>query len=280
MFLIFEARGGKLVRSAAFVIRLNVNPFTEKRKMQYRSLLCLFLLPVVMAAAARAQSESKNPVTLSELRSGLTVAERSDALIESANRELIAAVKKRGVDFVLMPEDEWSLKLLEASDELIAAVHGAIDPEEREFRLTVARQQRLYNSFALNYNGTDLASRQTALSAAREFVGLYATDTNVAEIVRFMQRNLPRLEQSVAMLQQREAAMERARAESTEREQRRQQDRAERDRRRQEASAAREAARNGATMPGLPNTPTDSNPPMPQPPNNIRRIYPPPVRRP
>ena len=249
--------------------------------MRYQSLLCLFLLPFVIAVTANAQSEPTNPVTLYELRNGLTVAERSEELIASVNRDLIAAVKRRGVDFVLTPEEEWSLKLLEASDELVAAVHGAIDPAEREFRLNVRRQQALYTAFATNYKGLDLASRQAALTAAREFVGLYAKDPNVAEIVTFMQRNLPRLEQSVAMLQQREAAIERARAQSVEREVLREQERAKRDRQRQEANAARNAARTDrSAVPAMPNTATEKDIRTPQPTDNVRRIYPPPVRRP
>jgi len=249
--------------------------------MQYRNLLCLFLLPLVIVVAAQAQSEPKNPVTLSELRRSLSAVETSEALIEPTNRELIAAVKARGVDFVLTPEEEWTLKLREASDELIAAIRGAIDPAEREFRLNVRRQQDLYTAFATNYKGLDLASRQAALTAAREFVGLYAKDPNVAEIVTFMQRNLPRLEQSVVMLQQREAAMERARAQSLERELSREQQRAERDRQRQEAAAARNAARTDrSAMPAMPGVATEKETRTPQPTDNIRRIYPPPVRRP
>ena len=249
--------------------------------MQYRNLLCLFLLPLVIVVAAQAQSEPKNPVTLSELRRSLSAVETSEALIEPTNRELIAAVKARGVDFVLTPEEEWTLRLREASDDLIAVIRGAIDPAEREFRLNVRRQQDLYTAFATNYNRPDLASRQTALTAAREFVGSYEMDANVAEIVTFMRRNLPRLEQSVTLLQQREAAMEQARAQSLERELSREQQRAERDRQRQEAAAARNAVRtDGSAMPAMPGAATEKENRTPQPTDNIRRIYPPPVRRP
>ena len=135
----------------------------------------------------------------------------------------------------------------DASDELLTAIRDAIDPKEREARINASRQERLYTEFATNYNANDLDSRQTAVRAAREFVGLYAEDPNVAEIVTFMQRNLPRLEQSVTVMAQRQEAMERARAMALERQQRREQERADRERRRQESAANKPNASNNRT---------------------------------
>jgi septum formation inhibitor MinC len=125
----------------------------------------------------------------------------------------------------------------DASDELLDAIRDAVDPAEREFRIKVDRQQRLYTTFATSYNASDLASRSAAVSAAREFLQDYGNDQNVAEIATFMRRNLPRLEQGVRMMEQRELAMERARAQAVERQQRNEQQRLDRERRREEAAA-------------------------------------------
>ena len=209
--------------------------------MLYRTLLHFFLLlNVAAAAAAYAQPKPDGPVTLAELRSILSRAEESKELIGPTNRELIAAVQERGVDFVLTPEEEWALRLREASDELIAALRGAIDPAEREFRLRVARQQNLYEAFARNFSSTDLTGKTVALNAGREFVAEYADDPNVAQIVAYMRRSIPSLERSVQILQRQYEMAERERMRTIYRESRRDNDR--RGRRREEAQAQPQTA--------------------------------------
>ena len=180
--------------------------------MLHRVTQSLFLLLVVAAAAASAQMLQKGPVTLAELRGILTRAERSEALIGPTNRDLIAAIEEPGVDFVLTPEEEWALQLREASDELIAALRSAVDPAERETRLRANRQQSLYNAFVRNLNSSDLTSKTTALNAGRDFIGEFADDPNVAQIVAYIRRQLPMLERTVAALRTREEMMERNRA--------------------------------------------------------------------
>lgn len=205
--------------------------------MLYRAHLQLFIVILLAAGAVFAQSAETKPVTKSDIFVALEAGRESAELLKKTNTDLIAAIKERGVDFVLTPEEEWQLEMRDAGEDLLAAVREAIDPNEREARITANRQQGLYNQFAANYNSNDLAGRQTAVTAAREFVQLYADDPNVAEIVTFMQRSLPRLEQSVTMMAQREEAMQRARAMALERQQQMQRQREERDRRRQESAA-------------------------------------------
>lgn len=182
--------------------------------MLYRALLRLFLLLSVFAGLTFAQAKSEGPVTLAELRSILSRAEESDELIEPTNRELIAAIEERGVDFVLTPEEEWALQLREASDELIEAIRDAVNPDEREYRLKVAKQQNLYLAFAQNFSRGDLSAKSTALNAGREFIAEYSDDPNVAQIVTFMRRQMPSLERSVEALERREQMMEQNRIRS------------------------------------------------------------------
>lgn len=181
--------------------------------MLHRALLSLFLL-LAIAAPVCAQVKPDGPVTLAEIRRMLTAAEDSPELLESTNKELIAAVGSRGVDFVLTPEEEWALQMREASDELIEALRGAVDPAEREYRLLVKRQRGLYETFATNLNGYDLTSKNAALTAGREFVAEFAEDPNVAQIVAYMRRQIPSLERSVQMLERREEMMEQQRIRS------------------------------------------------------------------
>lgn len=213
--------------------------------MLYRAHLQLFLVILVAIGAVAAQSPStKTPVSKHEVFTALEAAKDSDELIIRTNDELLAAIEERGVDFVLTPEEEWQLEMRDASDELLEAIRNAIDPVERELRIKTDRQQRLYTTFATNYNASDLAGRSAAVAAAREFLQEFSGDANVAEIVSFMQRNLPRLEQGVRMMEQREAAMERARAQALERQQRLEQQRQERDRVREERERLRQEAGN------------------------------------
>ena len=237
--------------------------------MLYRAHLQLFVVILLAVGAVFAQSAETKPVTKSDIFAALEAGKDSADLLKKTNADLIAAINERGVDFILTPEEEWQLGMREASDELLSAICEAIDPKEREARINANRQERLYTEFATNYNANDLAGRQTAVRAAREFVQLYADDANVAEIVTFMQRNLPRLEQTVTMMAQRDEAIERARTMAIERQQQMEQQRQERDRRRQETEeerAAREQRRlNDANRTG---TKEEMVPPPPRQPSD------------
>ena len=240
--------------------------------MLYRAQLHLLLFTVLAAGSVFGQTTDKKPVSKSEVFAALESAkEESQELVVRTNAGLVAAINDRGVDFILTPEEEWQLGMRDASDELLSAIRDAVDPQEREARLNATRQQRLYTEFATNYNANDLAGRQAALRAAREFVSLYTSDQNVAEIVTFMQRNLPRLEQSVNMMAQREEAMERARAQQVERQQQMQHAREERDRRRQDAAANRSNTNVPNTTANRPTTREEALPPPRQPTDPVVR---------
>jgi len=219
--------------------------------MLFRILLNLFLL-LGVAAVAQAQLKANGPVTLAELRSILSRAEKSADLIAPTNKELIDAVEARGVDFVLTPEEEWALRLREASDDLIAALRSAFDPAEREFRLRVAKQQDLYNTFVSNFNSSDLSAKTAALNAARDFVADYADDSNVTQIVAYMRRTLPSLERSVQIMQTQADRVEQERIRNLYRETMR-----ENERRRRETAGPQNA------NPNAPKTNTNSPTPTP-----------------
>jgi hypothetical protein len=219
--------------------------------MLFRTLLNLFLL-LGVAVAAQAQLKANGPVTLAELRSILSRAETSADLIAPTNKELIDAVEARGVDFVLTPEEEWALRLREASDDLIAALRSAFDPAEREFRLRVAKQQDLYNTFVSNFNSSDLSAKTAALNAARDFVADYADDSNVTQIVAYMRRTLPSLERSVQIMQTQADRVEQERIRNLYRETMR-----ENERRRRETAGPQNA------NPNAPKTNTNSPTPTP-----------------
>lgn len=168
--------------------------------MRLRFLIGSLLFGLASAMPAGAQGpghDEPKPVSIPEIRRALRYTPETPEEIEKTNRELIEAVKARGIDFALSAEEEWALGLQEASDELIETIREALSPEERERLLKIREQEGLYNTFVNNYARNDLTSRRIAIDAGREFVRRYRTEPNVAEIVAFMQRTVPVLERSI-----------------------------------------------------------------------------------
>jgi hypothetical protein len=168
----------------------------------FRCLLLIIVL-VVPLIAQEQKPDGAEPVTKDEIRSLLEASQDSPEAIEQSNRELLAAVRARGVDFALSKEEEWSLDLLEASDELLEAIRAALSQEERELRLKIAELKRLYYQFANNYRKLDIASQTAALEAGKEFVRRFGEDKRLKDIVAYMTRTIPQLESMVRNLTRR-----------------------------------------------------------------------------
>lgn len=172
--------------------------------MRYSVQILTIFLFTWLASAAIAQDASQpddEPLTRGEVRQWLTVTQDDPQLSEQANRELIAEIKERGVDFALSREEEWAFGLLEATPELIAAIRNALPTEKREAILRTAAQEKLYSVFMTNYNRTDLASRRAALDAGKEFITRFASDAAVKEKRVFISRQLSNLERMVRALE-------------------------------------------------------------------------------
>lgn len=185
--------------------------------MLYRPFLHFFLVALLFAYIGSAYGQTEPPMTKSQIFRALEAVRDSQELLDRTNRELAQAVAARGVDFVLTPEEEWSLQLRDASADLLTAIRNAIDPKDRENKLFIAKQQGLYNTFTSNYNREELGSKRAALDAGREFVSLYGSDANVAELVAFIRRTIPNLERSVGFLERREEMIRRAQEASLQR---------------------------------------------------------------
>jgi hypothetical protein len=161
--------------------------------------LLVTLLPAVHALG-QVEHEEQAPVTIQEIRRALTHTPEIPEQLQKTNLDLIEAINSRGVDFVLLPEEEWALTLRDASPELIETIRKATPPEERDRLLKIKEQEGLYYAFVNNYSLNDVASRRIAIDAGREFVRRYGSDANVAEIVAFFQRAVPALERSLRFI--------------------------------------------------------------------------------
>lgn len=172
--------------------------------MRFKLLIGSLLFALATTVQVNAQeSEVPKPVTIHQIRRALRFTPETIEQVERTNRELIRAIKERGVDFALSKEEEWSLTLQNASDELVKAIRSAISAEEHERLLKIREQEALYYAFVNNYSQNDVTSRRIAADAGREFVRRYQGDANVAEIVAFLQRAVPALERSIRFMDRR-----------------------------------------------------------------------------
>ncbi len=171
--------------------------------MRFGVFIGILLLGIGFLVPLRAQPVEavSTPVTRREVRRWLNITQDNPVLSEEANHDLIAEIQKRGVNFVLAPEEEWAFQLLEASDELILAIRNAIPADQRAAFLLAADRTKLYNTFSVNYRRPDLASRRTALEAGQEFLERYRNDAAVKDAVSFLTRYIPQLTRSVQMME-------------------------------------------------------------------------------
>lgn len=175
----------------------------SRRTMGFRILVIagLFSLVFTIRAVSQPADGAARPVSKADIRRAFRPAFDSEEEIRRTNQTLIRAVRSRGVDFVLSREEEWSLRLRDASDDLLAAIREAVPANEREARLKQREQESLYNTFATTFSQNDLSSKRAALSAATRFIEAYGDDPSLGEIVRFMKRSMPGLERSIRILE-------------------------------------------------------------------------------
>lgn len=166
--------------------------------MRFSILVQLVLVTIALATQSAAQIDLKNrPVTKREITVSLGMADEIPAQVKRVNMELIAAIKKRGVNFVLSRYEEWALQLQDASDELIKTIREAMTEEERARLLNEKEREKLYYSFMLNHTRTDAISQQIALTSGREYVRRYKGKPGEAQNVSAIERALPSLESAV-----------------------------------------------------------------------------------
>ncbi len=168
-----------------------------------RLIIAVALLTVSPAVFSQTTGTEKprDPVTRNEVRRWLAYTQDNVELSAEANRDLIAEIERRGVNFALSHEEEWSFTLLEASDELLEAIRNALPESERQAILDARAKRDLYNAFTSNLRLPDLQSRRAAYAAGQEFVRRFASDPTVRDQINNINRNLPFLDRSIKMLE-------------------------------------------------------------------------------
>lgn len=170
-----------------------------------RPLLLIIIAILTISPIALTQSlddvHHQRPLTRREVRRWLTLTQDNAELSAEANRQLIAEIERRGVDFALSKEEEWAFTLLEASVELLEAIRDALPEAQRTAILEVREKRDLYTTFISNFSRTDLQSRRTAFEAGQEFVKRFASDPTVRDQRNFINRMLPQLDRSIKMLE-------------------------------------------------------------------------------
>lgn len=170
-----------------------------------RFLILISLAFFMLASPAFSQTVStdpqERPVSRREVRRWLTLTQDNVELSAEANRDLIAEIERRGVDFILSAEEEWSFTLLEASPQLLETIRLAVPAEFRRQILDQRAKHDLFNAFITNYRLGDIQSRRSALDAGREFVRRFAADPSVRQQVDLINRNLLQLTNSILMME-------------------------------------------------------------------------------
>ena len=148
---------------------------------------CFPILLLVFYTFGQVQTTKSNkerPVELQEILSKLTFTSRINHSFEELNKELVSAVQKRGVNFVIMDKDRQAIRKAGGNDELIKTVDAAPKPKimlatsslsPGDVRL-IDEENRLYNIILMNYKASDRVRLQKAIDAAKEFLRRFGDD--------------------------------------------------------------------------------------------------------
>ena len=151
------------------------------------------LFAIVFNAAAISAQTKKPFADSGEILAEFTFTSSISKSKEQINKELIEAVKTRGVEFVLLEEDEVSLRKAGANDLLIKAIFDNLTAEfEKNFK------ENLYSKFISDRSGDRLEIRKDQVNAAKMFLRLYGNSKEEKVLVDYFRENLPILEKQIA----------------------------------------------------------------------------------
>lgn len=134
------------------------------------------------AIAEKAATHKTNPLGFGEIAGKFLFTSRISKSSDAVNREILSAIKERGVVACLTPEDINLLSQAGASDELIDQIQKQSPPE-------LIDQERLYQLFLDNVTAwNDEKKKELSLSAGREFLSKYWCDPDARIYVRYLAR--------------------------------------------------------------------------------------------
>ena len=151
---------------------------------------------LIFLFVTQAQSQEKKSVNLNDIALKLTFTSRISKSTEEINKELIADVRKRGVNFILEAEDEKLLQSKGANDFLIKAIRESLPKGQREKII-------LYKKYVDNYKGT-FEQKKIALKTAKEYLEKYKDCAEDKHIIEYFKKSIPMLEQQTTITTQKQ----------------------------------------------------------------------------
>jgi hypothetical protein len=162
--------------------------------MSVRSLSTLFLILLGFTACLHAQSPSSSPQTTTEISYDEILKRLQSHNQKSTleiNEELIDAVHKQDIWFVLTEDLKKELISAGANKELIEAIDNALPKATRDEVLEI---QRLWKIVVDNYYWVYPERTLKAINAGKEFLSKFSDEPHEKEYVDWLRKTLPKLE--------------------------------------------------------------------------------------
>lgn len=167
-----------------------------KNSFRGQKAFVFFLFTVLFAVSPNLQirAQDKKPFAdYNEILSELTFTSSISKSKEQLNDELIESVKTRGVEFVLLEEDEQALRNAGANDSLIKAIfEGLPDAAKRNLR------QNLYANYMESVEKLSTEILREKIKSAKKFIRLFDGNAEDKEVVDYFNKNLPLLEKQLS----------------------------------------------------------------------------------
>lgn len=180
----------------------------ENLKISHKSvviLVCTVLFAFIFNAGATSAQIKKPFADSGEILAKLTFTSSISKSKEQINKELTEAIRMRGVEFVLLEEDEIPLRKAGANDLLIKAILKNITPEfKRKFK------ENLYSKFSSCQPENCFEKKKEGLKAAKQFLRLFGDSQEDKELVEYFKKNLPIIEKAIAEAEAEQSASERS----------------------------------------------------------------------
>ncbi len=145
---------------------------------------------VFLIGQQQVQAQQEKHLNLNHIRERLASKSRGSKTTKEINEQLIADIRKRGVNFHLTSKDKNSLKKAGGSNLLIKTIRENLSKNFKE-------QTLLYQKFVDNYDGT-IEQKKIAIEAAKEFVKKFSDDEDVKEVIDYLNTAIPDLEYVIA----------------------------------------------------------------------------------
>lgn len=175
---------------------MSVSSHLISKRFVYSCSLLLFLAAGICVTGQKSADapKQKERVSKKEVLASFLFTSRITKPSETVNKELIAEIAERKVDFVL--DDLLSERIRKAggSEELLTAIDKSLSDVEKVRLKDIIRLDALIRE---NYNGKTVEKIQITIKAGYEFIDKFADEPGYEDMVNWLKDNLPRLKHRI-----------------------------------------------------------------------------------